>query len=241
MSARTYPPFLPGADIDFILGAQCLSAFHPVDSVSHLDLFQYDDGIESEGRSVMRIERTSPERLKPFFLELTRRSFDQLNLGDKEIADYVATMLADFSHSDKWLMLRDAQGARLRSVVEMIVSALGPDGQARVIGERAVRKYVGDYTLFMSGLFRGFVSKRGFLEFYLEEGKRSYEAVSKLDVSLYRPGFLLFEELSRGFETYSGALDYMRKCFFASAPGANPFAGTYRQLEALVRSGFSSN
>lgn len=189
----------------------------------------------------MRIERSSPERLKPFFLQLIRQSFDQLHMGDSAIADYVATLLADFSHSDKWLMLRDAQGAKLHSVVEMLVSAMGPDGQSRVVGERAVRKYVGDYTLFMSGLFRSFVSKRGFLDFYLQEGKRSYQAVSKLDVSLYRPGFLLFEELSKGFETYADALDYMSKCYFASASGNNPFAGVYRRFESMVRNGFSSN
>lgn len=189
----------------------------------------------------MRIERTAPDRLKPFFLQLIRQSFDQLHMGDSEVADYVATLLADFSHSDKWLMLRDAQGTRLHSVVEMLVSAMGPDGQSRVVGERAVRKYVGDYTLFMSGLFRGFVSKRGFLEYYLQEGKRSYQAVSKLDVSLYRPGFLLFEELSKRFETYADALDYMSKCYFASAPGSNPFAGVFKQLESMVRNGLSSN
>jgi hypothetical protein len=189
----------------------------------------------------MRIDRTAPDKLKPFFLQLIRRSFDQLHMGDNEIADYVATLLAEFSHSDKWLMLRDAQGNKLHSVVEMVVSAMGPEGCNRVLGERAVRKYVGDYTLFMSGLFRTFVQKRGFLDYYLEEGKRSYEAVSKLDVSLYRPGFLLFEELSKRFETYADALDYTRKCFFAAAPGAAQFAGTFRQLEALVRSGFSSN
>src|SRR5215469_14981546 len=120
----------------------------------------------------MGIERTSPNRLKPFFLQLVHRSFDQLHMGDHQIADYMATMLADFSHSDRWLMLRDAQGTKLHSVVEMLISAMGPDGQSRVIGERAVRKYVGDYTLFMSGLFRSFVSKRGFLDFYLQEGKR---------------------------------------------------------------------
>ena len=135
-------------------------------------------------------------------------------------------------------MLHDAQGKKLHSVVEMVLSAMGPEGHNRVIGERAVRKYVGDYTLFMSGLFRTFVQKRGFLDYYLQEGKRSYEAVSKLDVSLYRPGFLLFEELSRGFETYADALDYTRKCFFAAAPGANQFAGAFRQIEALVRWGF---
>lgn len=189
----------------------------------------------------MRIDRTSTERLKPFFLDLVRRSFGQLGVGDREITDYVATMLADFSRADRWLMLRDAQGRRLQSVVEMLVETLGPDSSGRRSQEREVRKFVGDYTLFMAGLFRGFVEKRGFLDFYLSEGRRSYLAVSELDVSLYRPGFLLFAQLGKDFEHYAGALDYMQKCFFARSPGVNPFTGFYHQLESIVGSGRSNN
>ena len=84
----------------------------------------------------------------------------------------------------------------------------------RIQGERELRKYVGDYTLFMSGLFRRYVERGGYLGYYLEEGARSYRTVSELDVSLYNPGFLVFEELSKRFEHYSGALDFMRKCYF---------------------------
>src|SRR6202011_4883634 len=128
------------------------------------------------------------------------------------------------------------QGRRLTSVVEMLASQTGaPQTRARVLGERELRKYVGDYTLFMSGLFRTFVERGGFLDYYMEEGKRSYQTVSELDVALYRPGFLMFEELSRSFENYSGALDYMRKCFFKPAPSQDPFAGFAEKIEGWVR------
>ena len=73
------------------------------------------------------------------------------------------------------------------------------------------------------------------LDYYLEEGKRSYQTVSELDVALYRPGFLMFEELSRSFENYSGALDYMRKCFFKPAPSQDPFAGFAEKIEGWVK------
>jgi len=66
-------------------------------------------------------------------------------------------------------------------------------------------------------------------------------AVSELDVSLYNPGFLMFEELSKDFENYSGALDYMRKCYFAPAPNEDPFAGFLRQIQGWVRYGLSDN
>lgn len=189
----------------------------------------------------MALEKSCSDKLKGFFLALTRKSFGQLGVGDQQIVEYVASVLTDFSHADRWLAIRDADGQRLTTLVEMLLSRLEPDSQARVMGERALRKYVGDYTLFMSGLFRKRVESGGYLNYYLEEGKRSYRVVSALDVSLYRPGFLIFEELSEGFERYSGALDYMRKCFFAPAPNEEPFAGFFRQIEGWARVSLSGN
>jgi hypothetical protein len=184
----------------------------------------------------MKPERPTAKRLNEFFLSMTRTSFGQLGLGDRQVVDYVASVLTDFSAAERWLALRDAQGRRLSSVVEMLASQTGaPQTRARVIRERELRKYVGDYTLFMSGLFRTFVERGGYLDYYMEEGKRSYQTVSELDVALYRPGFLMFEELSRSFENYSGALDYMRKCFFKPAPSQDPFAGFAEKIEGWVR------
>jgi hypothetical protein len=184
----------------------------------------------------MKPERPTAKRLNEFFLAMTRTSFGQLGLGDRQVVDYVASVLTDFSAAERWLALRDTQGRRLTSVVEMLASQMGaPQTRARVLGERELRKYVGDYTLFMSGLFRTFVERGGYLDYYMEEGKRSYQTVSELDVALYRPGFLMFEELSRSFENYSGALDYMRKCFFKPAPSQDPFAGFAEKIEGWVR------
>ncbi|MBE3602252.1 hypothetical protein IMX07_01280 [bacterium] len=189
----------------------------------------------------MPVPVSSVEKLKGFFLTLVRKSFDQLGIHDRPVVEYVATMLAEFSRSDRWLALRGAEGRRLTSVVEAMLAAAAPNAGARIAGERELRKYVGDYTLFMSGLFRRYVERGGYLDYYFAEGARSYHAVSELDVALYNPGFLMFEELSRRFEHYSGALDFMQKCYFQPAPGDDPFAGFYRQIEGWVRHGISSN
>jgi len=104
-----------------------------------------------------------------------------------------------------------------------------------------VRKYLGDYTLFMTGIFRSYVEGREVFDYYLQEGRRSYWTVSELDLSLYRTGFILFQELSRKFEYYSGALDYMRKAFFAAEPGEDPFAGFLRQVEGWMKVNLTEN
>ena len=191
----------------------------------------------------MAIQRSSSARLQGFFLELVRKSFGQLGMGDHQITEYVATLLAEFSHSDRWLRLRETEGRRLTSTVEMLLTEIDEQLSAteRVEAERRVRKYVGDYTLFMSGLFRRFVERGGYLDYYFEEGKRSYQAVSELDSALYRPGFLIFEELSRGFEHYSGALDYIQKCFFVHSSGKDPFADFFEQIRGWARRGMSDN
>src|SRR5260370_9834697 len=135
----------------------------------------------------MPVQRSSSDRVKGFFFPLVRKSFDQLGVGDQQVAEYVATVLNDFSRSDRLLQLRDAEGRRLTSVVEMALAQLGPDEEARVLGERAVRKYVGDYTLFMSGLFRRFVERGGYLAHYPAVGPRSDQAAPPPDRLLLNP------------------------------------------------------
>ena len=68
----------------------------------------------------------------------------------------------------------------------------------------------------------------------LAEGQRSYRAVSELDLTMFRTGFLLFEQLAKNFEDYSGALDYMRKAYFAPQPGHSPFVEFLRQIEGWI-------
>jgi hypothetical protein len=180
--------------------------------------------------------------LRKFFLRLARRAFGELGIFNAEIVDYVANVLAEFAHADSLYRLRSAAGQPLDRVVEMLPTCQAEESRAHpLLHQRTMRKYVGDYTLFMSGLFRKHVEHRGVLDFYLKEGRRSYRKVSELDLALYRTGFLVFQDLSEKFECYSGALDYMRKAHFASPPGRDPFADFLTQIDQWTRLGISSN
>lgn len=184
----------------------------------------------------------STDRLQGFFLNLTRQSFWQLGINDATVARYVADVLTDFASADSLYRVRSRTGKKLDSVVEMAAERRpGAERESGILRERALRKYLGDYTLFMSGIFRSYVEGKGFLDYYLEEGRRSYWTVSELDLSLYRTGFILFQELSKKFEYYSGALDYMRKAYFAPEPGEDPFAGFLRQVEGWIEVALKEN
>jgi hypothetical protein len=183
------------------------------------------------------------DRLQPFFLECARRSFHELGLHDPPIIEYVANVLTTFARTDQLYRLQTPNGKRLDSIVEMLSTALTPAGDARlpVQRERELRKYVGDYALFMSGLFRTTINRRGVLDYYFQEGQRSYWKVSELDLALYQTGFLLFQELSKNFEYYSGALDYMRKAYFTPMPGEDPFNQFLRNVEGWMKVSLSDN
>ena len=90
--------------------------------------------------------------------------------------------------------------------------------------ERRLRKYLGDYTLFMSGFFRSHVESGGYLDYYLKEGSRLLEGVGSGSVALPDrvPALRSFPEK---FEYFSGALDYMHKAYFAASSEKDPFAG----------------
>jgi len=191
---------------------------------------------------MMLEKKPSDDRLQKFFLKTVRESFAQLGINDATVARYVAEVLAEFARSDNLYRIRGRQGRKVDSVVEMLARhSHRLSDEADVLRERSLRKYVGDYALFMSGIFRKHVEGMGSLDYYIQEGSRSYWTVSELDLSLYRTGYFLYQELSKKFEYYSGALDYTRKAYFAAAPGEEPFSGFVRQIEGWMKINVSEN
>ncbi|HSF57057.1 MAG TPA: hypothetical protein VLD83_03215 [Candidatus Binatia bacterium] len=187
-------------------------------------------------------KRAAENTLQSFFRNVIRQSFWQLGIYDATVADYVAEVMTDFAKTENLYRVRSRAGKRMDSVVEIIAEEQrAAADETRLLKERSMRKYLGDYALFMSGIFRSHVEGKGFLDYYIEEGSRSYWTVSELDLSLYRTGFILFQELSKKFEYYSGALDYTRKAYFAADQGEDPFAGFLRQVEGWMKVNLTEN
>jgi len=186
-------------------------------------------------------KKTMENRLQNFFLNVVRQSFWQLGIYDGTVASYVADVLTEFARVDNLYKFRGRSGRKVDSVVEMLAQSNDEAEEKDVFRERSLRKYTGDYALFMSGIFRKHVEGSGSLDYYIREGSRSYWTVSELDLSLYRTGYFLYQELSKKFEYYSGALDYTRKAYFAAAPGEDPFAGFARQIEGWMKVNITEN
>jgi len=96
--------------------------------------------------------------------------------------------------------------------------------QPHVQRERALRKYVGDYTLFMSGCFV-LHRKESTLDYYSEGQRR----IRKCRADLPSSDGSIVQELSTNFEHYS-APRYMRKPVLLRQR-REPFGQFFRQVE----------
>jgi hypothetical protein len=148
--------------------------------------------------------------LQQLFTELVHHHFDRdIGLRDPEMQDYIANVLSEFCEVEQLFKLRNANGRTLDDVGEMLLEADPVYGPAPSFDrERQVRKHIGDYTLFLSGMFpesiNHFRLRRQRLENlidFIKAGKESYYIVSKFDQFEYANLAPLFAKLAREFES----------------------------------------
>ncbi len=148
--------------------------------------------------------------LQELFTELIHHHFDRdIGLRDPEVQDYISNVLTEFCEYEQLFKIRNAQGHRLNDVGEMLLEADPIYGEAPSFDrERQVRKHIGDYVLFFSGMFpesiNHFRLRRQRLENFVDlikAGKESYFIVSKFDQFEYAKLSPLFGKLAREFES----------------------------------------
>jgi hypothetical protein len=147
--------------------------------------------------------------LQELFVEMVGRHYaTQIGIRDPQIVAYVAHLLAEFCDAEQLFRIRDAAGQPLSDVGEMLLESDPVFGPAPSFDrERQVRKHIGDYTLFFTGMFpesiNHFRLRRHRLESFVDwmkAGKESYHIVSKFDVFEYTRVAPLFASLSKNFE-----------------------------------------
>ena len=147
--------------------------------------------------------------LEPFFQQAVRNSYEgKLGLHDPDVTGYVAHLLCEFSQADKLYKVRDKAGRPIEELTEMMLAADPVHGTAPSFdAERAVRKHIGDYALFVAGMYpEASDSKsrsrrhRPTLSELIQAGTQSYFIVSQFNLFEYEQEAPLFARLSDGFE-----------------------------------------
>ena len=169
--------------------------------------------------------------------KLFRKALDfgfRVNPAEKAgVEEYIEDqILCEFIHTDNLYRIKDGAGKPLEDIADMLVEGdvrLNAPGFSR---EFQVHKHIGDYTLFMLGMFPMALARRTGKEFilgrlvipgsslyeqYLLQGQRSYSLASEFtDGGLFRKlstDFLLYRnvlELVRIFLESAKSKDYLK-------------------------------
>lgn len=146
--------------------------------------------------------------LRRFFSVLAEKNFyEQLGWPDHRVIRYVANLLADFADVNRVYPFYDDSGRKRFRVSDLLLAAeRGTSG----LNDRDAHRHVGDFTLFMMGLFPEQLTRlktqvvstcADALLDYVKVGKRSYRLVAELpDEAQTDEDVTLFRRLSEHFE-----------------------------------------
>jgi hypothetical protein len=147
--------------------------------------------------------------LEAFFHQAVRNSYEgKLGLHDPDVTNYVAHLLCEFSSSDKLYKVRDETGHPIAELDQMVNAADPVNGTAPSFdAERMIRKHIGDYALFVAGMYPEAVEpwrrhhrNHPRLQELVQTGKESYYIVSQFNLFEYEQEAPLFARLSDSFE-----------------------------------------
>jgi len=148
--------------------------------------------------------------LRQLFEALTEKSFtEHLGWADSNVTDYLSNLLVEFTHTDRLYKIRNQQNRPVDTVADLLFESEVLLEAQSMDRERDVHQHIGDFTLFMAGLFpeylrrlktAGLIYHKDFLVDYMKTGKRSYGIVAQIADGPSSENPPLFRKLSDNFE-----------------------------------------
>lgn len=162
--------------------------------------------------------------LRQFFGTLAEKTFtEKLGWADFNVSAYVSKLLVDFSRTDQLHRITNARGERVEALVDLLYESEITHDAGSLEREREVHQHIGDFTLFMAGLFpeyltriksAGLIYHKDFLVDYIKTGKRSYRMAAECRpasrAAEAHPSPPLFRTLSENFELCVAGLGFIR-------------------------------
>ena len=159
--------------------------------------------------------------LSQFFRRQIMHGFGKRGLAEPDTVEYVSDILTRFSLTRELYAIRSKQGQALEHLIDLQTEwrrAQGwDDGIANRVRQRQVLRHIGEYSLFMSGIFRDRLVSRGQLSYYIANGSSAFWHCADHEHHNSKR-HLLFRRLYYNFTNIANALDIMRSNNFASRP-----------------------
>ena len=144
-----------------------------------------------------------------YFYVLARHVLREAGINDRKLCDYIASLLETFSRISGMQHSPDLVQTRGRQYISDMLIAL-----TRATPEQAflLRAYVGNYSLFISGIFHENTQRRSFrgapdLKFYEQVGRTNYQMLSTHATARRCELSDIYEELAERFREVRLALN----------------------------------
>jgi hypothetical protein len=169
------------ADFDFVVQTLAASERDSVNLVDLLTDADTRDSILDHPRLFETIlEHGAPLTISPqlYFYILIRHVLKETGLNDRCMSDYVASLLETFSQTARMKSPADGRATPIQYVSDMLVALRS----ASPVQTFLIRAHVGNYALFIAGMFPGtvqFRAERGAPDvgFYEDVGSTNYKMV----------------------------------------------------------------
>jgi hypothetical protein len=163
--------------------------------------------------------------VRDFFAATVRQCFDDLDLPDDGVADYLTGLLERFIRADA-MHPAGATGARLVSLADRLAEvqrAWTLDGpHFDPLREVEIRRDLADYALVMYGFFWEHVRDRSAQRHHARQGCRSYRFVAEYHRARGEQQARVYAALAARFDTYAALLSYLRDVHLGADFAASP-------------------
>lgn len=173
----------------------------------------------------MVLENGGPLRISPhlYFYILTRHVLKETGIESRSLTDYVAALLETFSDRARMRSPADGSTNPVQYLSDMLVALK----QASPTQSFLIRAHVGNYSLFISGIFRESVETRAQrgapdLSFYEDMGRSNYRAAAGHHVARSASLADIYDELSERFRDVRKALNHLSDSLLHFSEGPSP-------------------
>ena len=144
-----------------------------------------------------------------YFYVLVRQVFRRSDITDRRVADYVAELLAQFAKTERARCVVPGQAGPLDYFFEMLTALQTADDRTSFY----IRAHIGNYSLFLSGVFPDRIRVRAELrgapdlKYYESVGRSQFRAAGDHRLAQQYDLSPIFNFLSERFETTRRALN----------------------------------
>lgn len=214
------------ADFEFVVKTLSRTERDSVNLVDLLTDAEARDSILDNPRLVdSLLTEDAPLNISPqlYFYVLLRHVLKETGLNDRSVSDYLASLLETFSQTARMKSPADGQANPIQYVSDMLIALRHASPTQTFL----IRAHVGNYSLFITGIFHETVqsrSQRGApdVNFYEDVGRSNFRVAAGHQVARSCALTEVFERLADGFHEARLALNRLSDSLLHIDGGAAP-------------------